>query len=241
MCRLAVDDGVTTIVASPHMFNGMYEVTRRDILEGVKQLRERLVEEAIPLFVVPGADVHSVPDLERHVREGRTMTVGDLGKHIMIELPQDVLPRRLEDFLFSIQLEGVVPVISHPERNLEVQAKPQIMKRYVEAGALLQLTAASVTGAFGSLTQGCAHALLAARMGHLVASDGHSPRRRPPGLSKAFAVTKELVGVEEAEGIFLRRPQKILDGDYVELPDPISPASKKKRFPWWGRGKKQDD
>lgn len=233
MCRLAADDGTTTVIASPHMFNGMYDVARGDILEGVSSLKEFLEIEEIQLNVLPGADVHAVPNLDALVREGYVMTIGDGGKYLIAELPQDILPQGLLQLFFSVQLLGITPIISHPERNLEIQSNPMLLAEIVEAGNLVQLTAASVTGEFGEAAQKCAHALLGARLAHVVASDAHSCDRRRPGLSRAFAVVKELLPVEDAEEIFLRRPEEILSGEYIDLPEPETPApAKKKRFSW---------
>ncbi len=240
MCRLAVADGVTTVVASPHMFNGMYDVARGDVLDGVSRLQGRLDAEGIPLRIVPGADVHAAPNLDTLVKEGYAMTIGDGGKYLMTELPQDVLPEGLSSLLFSIQLLGITPVISHPERNLEIQSDPMLLADLVEAGSLVQLTAASVTGGFGEPVRNCAHTLLEARLAHVVASDAHSPVRRRPGLSRAFAAVKELLSIEEAEDIFIHRPIRILAGEYVDFPESKKPPfEKKKRFSWKGHAGKQ--
>lgn len=229
MCRLAVADGTTAVVASPHMFNGMHDVARGDILAGVARLEGLLKAEEIALDVMPGADVHVAPDLGALVKGGYVMTIGDGGKYLMTELPQDIVPRGLSHLLFSIQLLGITPVISHPERNLEIQADPMLLAELVRAGNLVQVTAASVTGDFGEPAQKCAHALLKARMAHVVASDAHSCNRRRPGLSRAFAAVKELLSADEAEDIFIHRPMRIISGEYIDLPEPIGPAPGKTR------------
>jgi protein-tyrosine phosphatase len=240
MCRLAADDCTAAVVASPHMFNGMFDVARGDILNGVSRLQGRLDAEGISLRIVPGADVHAVPDLARRVRGGYAMTIGDLGKYLIIELPQDVLPQGLSQLLFSIQLMGVTPIISHPERNMEVQADPLMMTGFVKAGSLVQLTAASITGDFGEVAQECARALITSRLAHVVASDAHSIDRRPPGLSRALAVVRELLPCDEAEEMFVDRPLRILAGEYVDLPESREPPSeKKKRFSWRDHAGKQ--
>lgn len=232
MCRLAVADGTRAMVASPHMFNDMFDVAPGDILLGVSRLRERLRAEGIPLVVVPGADVRVVPGLDRLIRNGLAMTLGNNGRYIMIEFPQHILPHGLPDILFSIQLTGTIPIITHPERNLEVQADPLVMARFVEAGNLVQLTAASVVGWFGEAARDCAHTLLAARLAHLIASDAHSSNKRPPGLSKAFALMEELLPTEEVEEIFVHRPLSVLAGEHVDLPEPTR-VTPRKRGPLW--------
>jgi len=238
MCRAAVDDGTTTVVATPHMAGGLYNVTREAVLDGVRCLRARLEAEDVPLLVEPGADIHITPDLPDLLREGRLVTVGDRpvgsGAYVMLELPHTVIPQGVLEVLFAVQVMGVTPLISHPERNFEVQNDPEVMRPWVAAGTVLQLTAASVVGDFGRRARRCAHYLLRSRLAHVVASDAHSAARRPPGLSRARAVVASLLSAEETEAMFVRRPPRILAGDDLDLPEPAEPrpTGKERWFSW---------
>jgi len=258
MCRAAVDDGTTTVVATPHMAGGLYHVTREAVLDGVRCLRARLEAEAVPLLVEPGADIHITPDLPDLLREGRLVTVGDRpvgsGAYVMLELPHMVIPQGVLEVLFAVQVMGVTPMISHPERNFEVQNDPDVVRPWVAAGTVLQLTAASVVGDFGRRARRCAHDLLRSRLAHVVASDAHSAasrpmttsrrsrpmttsrRSRPPGLSRARAVVASLLSAEETEEMFVRRPPRILAGDNLDLPEPAEPRpTRKERWFSWRR------
>ena len=219
MCRLAISRGMKTVVATPHMFNGVYNVSREDILEGVSKLRRRLEEERLDLDVLPGADVHSHIDICRFIEEGKVMTLGDGGHYLLLELPSGVIPRGLDRYLFTIRLAGITPIITHPERNFEIQSDPWRIARTVSTGVLLQITADSLTGAFGSRPQRCALKLLGAGMAHLVASDAHSTVYRSPGLEKAYQVVKRTLGEAEADEVFHHRPARILAGETVEVPE----------------------
>ena len=233
MCLQAVEDGTTTIVATPHMYNGVYDVRREDVLAGVEELRRCVSAAGIALTIVPGADIHIETDLCSHLRDGTIVTVGDTGKYVMLELPHDVMPQGLLAFLFSVQLAGVTPIISHPERNFEVQSDPDVLLPIVGAGNLLQVTAGSITGSFGERPEACAHHLIERRMAHLVASDAHSPKRRRPLLSPARAVVGEMTSAEEAEELFVQRPRKIIAGEYVEVPDVVDERRARKRRGWF--------
>lgn len=236
MCRLAAEDGTTTMVATPHMLGGLYTVTREAVLRGVQRLRKRLGAEGVPLKVEPGADVHLEPDVCELLQRGRLVTVGDRGRYLMLELPQAVIPDRLSELRFSMQVAGLTPIISHPERNFEVQANPDVMRPFVESGTILQLTAASVVGDLGRRAERCAHQLLRARLAHVVASDAHSLRNRPPGLSRARAVVERVLSADEADEMFDRRPERILAGEYLDVPEPVTlRLSRRERWFSWRR------
>ena len=233
MCRQATADGVTRLVAAPHMLNGMYDVTPDMAREGVVELRRRLEEEGIDLDVAVGADVHVTTDLPDLLAQGEVLTIGDHGRHIMLELSQDVMPPGLLDVLFELQLASVTPIITHPERNLEVQSDPDALLPLVEAGNLVQVTADSLTGRFGERPQRCVRELMERRLAHFVASDAHSATRRKPGLSGAREVVNELLSEEEAQEMFVSRPALVLDGGHVEPPEPAAKRKGRSKWFWW--------
>ena len=55
MARVAVEDGIQGVVATPHFRTGVYPNTKPDILERLKSLQEALREYRIPLAVYPGS------------------------------------------------------------------------------------------------------------------------------------------------------------------------------------------
>lgn len=225
MCRIAAADGIDAIVATPHMLNGMYDVTAEQVLAGVRALNDSLADEGLALRILPGADVHVDKNLPSYLAEKKVLTLADRGKHLMVELPQDVLPAEIADLLFQIQLKGVTPIVSHPERNVEVQRDSEVLRGLVERGALIQITAGSLTGAFGSRAEECGLGLLRRGMAHLVATDAHNALRRPPTLSAARAVVEREMGSDEARAVFEDRPARLLAGAYVEPPEPLAAAS----------------
>jgi len=221
MCRLAAADGTRALVATPHVMKGVYDVTREQILDGVRRLAEALSREKVGLRVLPGADIHADADLLEAARAGELMTVADGGRYVMIELDGQHLPSGVEQLFFALQLRGLTPILSHPERNVEVQRNPGPLERLVRGGLVTQITAGSLTGLFGEASARCARHLLKRNLAHLVASDAHSCARRPPGLSEARREVRRLVGEATATQIFESRPEAVLAGRPLELPEPI--------------------
>lgn len=219
MCEQMVSDGTDIVVATPHMLNDRHSVSRDDILNGVKLLREELSRLSIPVDVRPGADVMITSDLTELLRKGVVMTIGDLGKYVLLELPHDVIPSGLDELLCAIQMLGVTPIITHPERQYEIQRHPEYLQNMVEKGNLVQVTASSIEGTFGESAQKCALFLLKGRMVHLCASDAHSPRGRKPGLSRARKIVESMLTPEETRRIFDINPARVLTGGYVESSD----------------------
>jgi len=220
MGRIAARDGVTGIVATPHAFNDTYENNRQNILPAVESLRAAFLEAQIPVTLYPGADVRITERLVDHIKNGEALTLNDTGKYIFIELPSQVIPMHIADFIFQLQLAGVTPVVTHPERNVFIEKDPNILYEFISKGALAQITAGSLCGMFGAGARDTAKKLLKCNMAHVIASDAHSPVTRPPVLSAGVKVAARIAGTEEADAMVRETPGKIIAGEYVNTPEP---------------------
>jgi protein-tyrosine phosphatase len=222
MARRAVGDGIHTIVATPHTLNGRYTNHIQDIAARVAGLREALSENHIDLTVHEGADVRLCPGMLELMKSGHAGTIKNAGKYMMIELPSQALPPGVRDEIFSMKLNGITPIISHPERNPAIQRDIAILYDLVRMGALSQVTAMSVLGDFGGAAMRCAEVLLTHRLAHVIASDAHSAEDRPPVLSEAVEAAGELMGsYDDALRMVTEVPAALLSGDTPELPDPL--------------------
>ena len=102
---------------------------------------------------------------------------------LLLEFPYHAWPLGLDAAVARLVRGGTTPVVAHPERSIEVQAAPERLRSVVEAGALVQLTAASLDGRLGRAPRAAGLELLDRGLAHLVASDAHSPQLREGGLS----------------------------------------------------------
>lgn len=235
MCRIAAEDGVTGMVATPHMLDGMYNTGREAVQQGIAALQRELGAHSISLRLFPGGDVHADPRLPEMVANNTVLTVADNHRYVLVELSRDVIPSGIEETFFALKVRGVTPILTHPERHPAFQEDPSRLAALGGAGNLVQITAGSVTGDFGRAAERCAHTLIARRMAHLVATDAHDPVRRAPRLSGARRVIEELAGQGEAATIFDDRPRQVVAGHDVTVPDPAEEprlAGWRRIWPW---------
>lgn len=213
MCRQAVEDGITTLVATPHITPGVYANTRESITAAVEELRGRLQAAGIPLAIVPSAEVWLDSDL---LLDGDAVIpyLGDGGdrRFVLIHVPPRVVLDSACDLVYTLAGRGVTAIVSHPERHRAFQKEPEQLRALVAAGALSQVTAASVVGKFGRSSAVAARRLLELGLVHAIASDAHSHDHRPPVLSEGVAAAAEVVGVEQARFLVSEGPATILVG-----------------------------
>jgi protein-tyrosine phosphatase len=222
MARKALEDGIHTIVATPHTLNGIYINPVNEVTSRVANLQECLSKNHIKLQLYAGADVYMCPHMLERIESGDAGTIDNAGKYILLEFPSQIVPPGAKDEIFSLKLNGITPIITHPERNPAIQQDIDILYELVRMGSLSQVTAMSITGEFGGMVMQCAERLLTRRLVHVIATDAHSSDTRPPVLSQAVERAAEIIGsYEEAERMVTHVPGIILSGDMPEIPEPI--------------------
>jgi protein-tyrosine phosphatase len=209
MARMYVADGVTHLACTPHIMPGVWQNRGDDIRVAVDKLQQVLIAEGIGLHIFPGADNHVVPDFVAGLKEGRLLTLAN-SRYVLVEPPHHVAPPRLEEFFFSILVAGYVPILTHPERLTWIEDHYAIIKKLVEAGVWMQITAGSLAGRFGRRPKSWGYRMLQDGLVHILATDAHDPERRPPLLSEGWELVRDVVGAEEAERLVLHRPFAIL-------------------------------
>jgi len=214
MARMAVADGIHVMACTPHILPGLYENDGEGIARRMGNLQAALDEAGVDLRLVTGADIHIAPDLAGKLVSGAAPTLGG-SRYFLLEPPHHVLPPRFVEFVQKVIGAGFTPILTHPERLTWVQAHYDIIERVNAVGVLMQITAGSLTGNFGSSAQKLSERMLAEGRIDLVASDAHNLKGRPPVLSKAFAVVEAALGPAEANRMFIETPQRILDNAVV--------------------------
>ena len=222
MARLAVADGIKAIVATPHTMDGVYENRAPDILPRVEAFQAALYEEGIDLRMYPGADVHLCSGMVERIRNDDVCSINHAGKFVLLEMPSQSVPSGIKDEIFALKLNGITPIITHPERNAVIQHDTGILHELVRMGALAQVTAMSLTGDFGEFIGRVSATLLRCRLVHIIASDAHSDEDRAPLLSCAVERAAEILkNYEEAENMVKTFPAAILSGQTPDVPEPV--------------------
>lgn len=209
MARAFADDGVSIVACTPHILPGMYHNSGPQIRAAAQELQRAIDAAGIPLTLVTGADVHIAPDLARELREGRALSLAD-SRYVLIEPPHHVAPVRLEEIFFNLLVAGYVPILTHPERLTWINGQYATIKKLVGAGVWMQITAGSLLGAFGRQPLYWAERMLDEGCVHILATDAHDLRRRPPVLGKGRDAAARRVGDEEAMHLVMTRPHGII-------------------------------
>jgi protein-tyrosine phosphatase len=219
MAKALVADGVEIVACTPHILPGLYPNSGPQIRAGTAELQQILDCEEIPLRLVTGADNHITPNFVAQLSAGHLLSLADT-RYVLVEPPHHVVPPRMDELFFNILMAGYVPILTHPERLSWIESQYDSIKRLLNAGVWMQITAGSLAGAFGRRARYWGERMLDEGCVHILATDAHDTHRRPPNLALGRALAAKRLGDLEAEHLVETRPRGVL----VNMPPADLPA-----------------
>lgn len=226
MARLAVSEGISHILATPHHMKLHWECPRQEIIPVVDELQKRLDEAKIPLTVFPGQEVHLHGELLRNIEQNEICFIDELKQYLLIEFPTQMIPAYTERLFFELQSSGITPIIVHPERNHKILEDPNVMYDFVSRGVLGQVTAASYIGKFGKKIEKLSHQLIEHNLVHFIASDAHNNTNRKFHMKEAHEKLERDFGSVKVQQ-FDQTTRNLVNGEPVRLSDPLQIKQKK--------------
>jgi protein-tyrosine phosphatase len=218
MARQAVGDGTTELAVTHHIISNNEFDRAPEILEKLAELKRRLADENIPLKLHIGSEIFYQHEMDL---TSRIATMNNTGKYFLVEFPMEGIPRGAADKFFELIMDGRIPIIAHPERNVGFMKTPGRAFDFVQRGALMQMNAGSLAGKYGEKVKDLATMLMNAQLIHFVGSDGHNTKRRPMNLGETYRAVVKSWGEKTARQIFYDNPGKMLAGEELRVPEPL--------------------
>lgn len=229
MLRIAANDGIKKIVATPHNISGVSNFDDIKLMGKVDHLNSVLKEQGIDVVIYKGCEVFIDYNNIKDWEDGKISSLNN-SRYILIELPMTDYQSYTDEIIYSMQLKGLKPIIAHPERYPSVLKNPNLLYDLVRKGVLSQLNTLSITGESGREVKELSEKLLLNNLVHFVATDAHSTGVRKPVLSKGYNRVVELIGREKAERIFFDNPIRLLQDKEIEIQEPSQIILEKKGF-----------
>ncbi|MFZ3577496.1 tyrosine-protein phosphatase [Virgibacillus sp. DJP39] len=194
MAEIAAQQGITQIIATPHHENGDDATSADNILAAVDYLNSKLIQEGVPLTILPGQVTRVYGEILDGIQSGEVLPLNKTSEYILIDLPKGHVPSYLTQLQFDMQIAGYKPIIAHPERNQELFDNPDKLYRMVKNGALIQITAASLVGKTGKKVQKFVHQMIEANLVHFIASEAQAWNKRSFFMKEASDIVRSEYG-----------------------------------------------
>lgn len=209
MVRMAAQHGTTDLVVTPHA-NPSYAFLPERISAQIQEITESS-GNAVRLY--PGCDFHLSYENIQDALENPTKYTINHSSYLLVEFSDLLISRSTTEVFARLMNAGMIPVITHPERNALLRQRLEEIAGWAASGVLVQITAQSLIGDFGQQAQQFCKLLLRRGLVHFVASDAHDTQRRPPRLDQARAWLAENCGEEAAQGLCVDNPRAALSGE----------------------------
>lgn len=231
MAKMAVQQGISHILLTPHHMDGTYTNHKVNVIAKTAAFQQALTAAEIPLTVFPGQEVHLTGDLLTALDDDDILFMDEGGRYLLLELPHSGVPEYTADMVFELKTRGITPVIAHPERNHGFQQEPDKLYDLLNMGCLTQLTASSYVGVFGEKVEKLTAQIINAGMGFAFASDAHNFKGRRFLMDAAFNKLVAQAGEQTAKQ-FNDNAKTMINGDDIVMPKftKLSAVKRKRRF-----------
>jgi protein-tyrosine phosphatase len=206
------------------------------IAEKISELQRRLDRDAVPVKLGRGCDFHmSYENIQEARLDPGKFSINGLG-YLLVEVPDYGLPPGLTEIFYQLQLAGLTPILTHPERNPTLQSDQPRLAEWLRGGVLVQVTAGSLVGRMGKQAERMSHDLLGNRWVHFLATDAHNTTSRPPKMREAFELVAKKYGPDYAYLLCVSNPLAVFMGKPLQPQlEPLNLYEDFKEKSWWQR------
>ena len=215
MARMAVQSGVTVMVATPHCMDDRAQ----QVYAAWRLLREALRDTEIPLKLYLGMEIFGTADTVRLLRAGRLFPLNG-SQYPLIEFSFRSTGEEETQILYQVLRAGYRPLVAHPERYGYVRENPELINLWTKMGCLLQVNRGSLLGRFGPGAQRMAAELVERGFVTAVATDAHSLRVRTPWMKDIQTLLSQEYSPQLARKLLLQNPQHILRNEPLPPSEP---------------------
>jgi len=147
LLRAAIKDGVRTQVLTPHIHQGKYDNSLSLIRKEFDKFSNAIRRAGLPIELDFAAEVRLDDSVKELVKQEEIPFLGGWkGRDVMLlEFPANNIPVGALNIVRWLYDRGIIAMIAHPERNRELQQKPEKIRPFLEQGCMLQVTAGSFT------------------------------------------------------------------------------------------------
>jgi len=222
MCRMAWAEGTRVVAATAHLGPRWPRAAPKGIRTATRQLVAELKKTDLAMTVYPSAEVDVQPEMEELWRRGELLGVSDRNAYLLIELPMNVFVD-LRDTVRRFMEIGIRPILAHPERYADMLHQPGRLEELVRTGCLVQVSSDNITSPSCPEDARALKGWFRRGLVHLIGSDGHSPRSRPPRMAEAYRTIAGWVGNDAADRLCGFNGLAVLEGRPLRVPLPKPP------------------
>lgn len=204
MIQKEISDGVTDIILTPHYNKRSKSFNKERIISNYHQLLKEVKDRNLNINLYLGYEIYYREGMLKEI-EGFTIANS---KYLLIEFSTNI-QTDIEELVYDLVSNGYKPIIAHCERYTYLSIDDYI--KIKEAGALLQVNAATVIGKHGLKLKRRFKKLLSLGLVDFIASDMHNLSDRNSYMKDAFYYINKKLDREYIDLLLNINQKKILN------------------------------
>lgn len=207
MLDRAVEQGIKSIVLTPHYRHGMFKFPVDVIKKNFKELQSEADRRGVNLYL--GCEYHVNSSIVEYLQTGRCLTMAD-SDYVLSEYSYETTFREIKESVEELFSYAYIPVIAHVERYECFVKKPKLVEELRNKGAMIQVDANAVLGLEGREGKKCTKALLKNELVDIIASDSHDIYDRRNNMLACYEYVTKKYGEDMAYRTMVKNPRKII-------------------------------
>ena len=201
MLKMAYDEGVRYIIATPHHHPRRGKPSTREIARQLQAVREAAHQTGDGMKVFPGTEIYFGQDIPDKLKAGDVLTM-NCTEYVLVEFSPSDPFEYMQQGIQRIQMKGYIVILAHAERYDCLREDIGNAEYFHEMGVLIQVNAGSITGAGGRRIRKYVKELLGRELVFCVGTDAHDDGKRAPRMRRAAEYVAKKYGEEYARRIF---------------------------------------
>lgn len=214
MIKRAYEQGVRTLMATPHSYPGGRQPQGDAVLKLAEQVQQEMAGKYPDLRILPGNEILYRESIVQELENGQVLSMNQ-GRYVLVEFYPSESYKRIYYGLKELVENGYFPVVAHVERVDVLFRDPDKIKELVKAGCYMQSNCEAYMGGFWDRRSKKMMKLLENGWIHFLGSDAHDLQERAPVMADCVRKLEGKVAPERLEKLLYINPKRCLENKFV--------------------------
>jgi len=205
--------GFRRLVATPHRAAGKFEASDEEAEAALAALHAALADDADRQALGLAREYFFDRLLLEDLMEGRLRLLSESTRAFLFEFPMDAVPSEAREVIFRARSKGYRPVLAHPERNLVLGGKLDLLRSMVDDGVALLVNLGSLAKLYGRRERRAGRKILDAGLATALASDCHAAMGGLAATADGIEEVERRWGSEAVRQLLCEGPRRLLGED----------------------------
>lgn len=214
MLKLAYDEGIRTIIATPHYVAGAKLVSPEQLSRVCEQVQAEAEKMDQNMKILLGNEIYYSESVLEALQTGAALTLAG-SRYVLIEFSPKETFKNIFRGLGELVRAGYLPILAHIERYQCLYKNEDAVQELTNLGCYLQMNAGSLCGGILDTESAYCRKLVLQGWIHFLGSDCHDAKVRIPSMLRAMERLKKKCDEEVLQRIFYEHPFKVLENTYI--------------------------